>query len=274
MSTWRGTREPALERPDIRGWLRVALRGTAMGTLVFGGLAILLAVRLIEAPLCGPRRPATPHITRAVCRGALWILGLRVLQRGAPMRGIGAMVANHASWLDIFVLNARATLVFVSKAEVAGWPGIGWLARATGTMFIRRDPRDAAQQAAALEARLARGERLLFFPEGTSSDGQRVLPFKTTLFQAFFSDALRHAARIQPVSVSYFAPADRRADFYGWWGEMAFGAHLLAMLAAPGHGVVEVVFHPPVSVDAAPNRKTLAHLLEAAVRDGHRPTTT
>ena len=180
----------------------------------------------------------------------------------------GATVANHASWLDIFVLNATRRLYFVSKSEVATWPGIGWLARATGTLFISRDPRQAKAQAEQFRERLLAGHQLLFFPEGTSTDTLRVLPFKPTLFAAFFDEELRHAMHIQPVTVAYHPPEGESARYYGWWGDMDFGPHLLAMLATKRHGSVDVVFHPPVRVDDSPNRKTLAREVEDTVRAG------
>lgn len=151
-------------------------------------------------------------------------------------RGSGALVANHASWLDIFVLNALSRIYFVSKAEVAGWPAIGWLARATGTLFIERDPKQARAQAQQMEDRLRAGHRLLFFPEGTSTDGLRVLPFKPTLFAAFFGQNQPPGLQVQPVSVSYHAPAGAPARLYAWWGDMDFGSHLLTVLAAPCGG--------------------------------------
>ena len=178
----------------------------------------------------------------------------------------GAVVANHASWLDIFTLNAVQRIYFVAKAEVAGWAGIGWLARATGTVFINRRGREAKAHKALFEARLRAGHKLLFFPEGTSTDGLRVLPFKSTLFEAFFTHGLEHVMHIQPVSVVYRAPPAAEPRFYGWWGEMAFAPHLLKVLAARRQGTVEVVFHEPVSVDAFPGRKALAAHCEAQVR--------
>jgi 1-acyl-sn-glycerol-3-phosphate acyltransferase len=103
--------------------------------------------------------------------------------------GTGAYVANHSSWLDILVLNASKRMYFVAKAEVAGWGGIGWLARGTGTVFVRRDRAEAAKQANLFEARLKAGHRLMFFPEGTSTDGrQRAAVSRPTLFAAFFDD--------------------------------------------------------------------------------------
>lgn len=248
------------------GWLLVALRGTALALLVFGGLALLLLVRLIERPLCGLHRPVTPYITQIVCRNAFRILGMGFRSSGALMAEHGAVVANHSSWLDIFALNARKRIYFVSKSEVAAWPGIGWLARATGTVFIERDPRRARDQAALFEARLAAGHKLLFFPEGTSTDGLRVLPFKTTLFAAFFTKPLREETSIQPVTVIYHAPQGAPARFYGWWGDMDFGPHLLKVLAAWPQGAVEVIYHAPLAVRDFTDRKDLARSCEKAVR--------
>jgi 1-acyl-sn-glycerol-3-phosphate acyltransferase len=182
------------------------------------------------------------------------------------MRGEGAVVANHGSWLDIFVLNACDLVYFVAKSEVRGWAGIGWLARATGTLFIARRGTEAKAQQAMLADRLQAGHRLLFFPEGTSTDAQRILPFKSTLFAAFLAEGLRERLQVQPVTVLYRAPAGEDARFYGWWGDMDFGGHLLRMLAAPRHGAVEVTFHPPLRAAAFPDRKALAAAAEAGVR--------
>lgn len=258
--------------PDHRitgaGWLRAVLRGVPLAFLVFGGLALLLLVRLVEAPLFGLRRPWTPAITVAVCRGGLRILGLGYGQHGQVMPGPGAIVANHASWLDIFALNATQRIYFVAKSEVAGWPGIGWLARATGTVFIRRDRAEARAQVATFQHRLTAGHRLLFFPEGTSTDGMQVLPFKPTLFAAFFDPALRSTMMIQPVTVRYTAPTGADPRLYGWWGDMEFGPHLLATLAARRQGRVDIVCHAPVRVADYADRKALAATLESQVRAG------
>ncbi|MDU8913129.1 lysophospholipid acyltransferase family protein [Aestuariicoccus sp. MJ-SS9] len=267
--TWSDEDPPPPPRIGPGGWWRVAWRGGALGAVTFGGLGLLLLVRLVERPVFGMRRPVTPWITQGVCRMAFVILRLPLTVRGPRIKGPGAVVANHSSWLDIFALNARKNVYFVSKSEVAGWPGIGWLARATGTVFIRRDPREAAAQTETFRERLLQGHRLLFFPEGTSTDGMRVLPFKSTLFAAFFAENLRHDMSIQPVSVVYHAPGGADPRFYGWWGDMDFGPHLVTMLAARRQGRVELIYHPPVAVDEFPNRKSLARYLEGQVRDGH-----
>lgn len=267
--TWNGAPPPDLPGIGLAGWGRIALRAPLMVVVIFGCLGLLLLVRQVERPLFRARRPVTPLITQFVCRAVLTIMGLPVEVRGQRMKGAGAVVANHTSWLDIFVLNSRKTIYFVSKAEVSGWPGIGWLARATGTVFINRDRREAQTQTQLFEERLLHGHRLLFFPEGTSTDGLRVLPFKTTLFAAFYSDRLHHEMQIQPVSVVYHAPPGAPQRFYGWWGDMDFGASLLRILSQGRQGRVVLVYHPPVRVDDFPNRKTLARALEDRVRAGH-----
>lgn len=276
-ATWDPSIAPEPVRVGPLGWLLALTRGLALAILVFGNLGILLAVRLVERPLFGIHRPWTPWITQFVCRNAFRIMGMGFRTTGELMRGRGAVVANHSSWLDIFALNARKRIYFVSKAEVARWPGIGWLARATGTVFIERNPKFARAQTLMMEQRLRAGHKLLFFPEGTSTDGLRVLRFKTTLFQAFFADGIRDFMHVQPVTVIYHAPRARAASFYGWWGDMEFGPHLLRVLAQPRQGSVELVYHPPVRVADFPDRKALAAHCEGTIRQEHarrlgRPT--
>ncbi len=256
---------------DVPGWAwpLVLVRIVLLVALIAPCFLLLLTVRSIEKPLSGLRRPVSPWITYFVCRGALLIIGLKLVLRGQPMEGRGAIVANHSSWLDIFVLNATDCVYFVSKVEVASWAGIGALAKATGTVFITRDRKDAKSQADLFETRLLAGHRLLFFPEGTSTDGLRVLPFKSTLFAAFFAPSLRDEIRVQPVSVTYHAPSGQDPRFYGWWGDTGFGEHLLAVLASTRLGRIEVAYHAPLRVSEYADRKALAQAGEAAVRDDH-----
>lgn len=267
-TTWFGGAEPPQPRLTFLGGMLVVLRGLPLALVVFGGLVLLLLLRLFERPLYGAHRPLTPFITVFVCRAALRIIGLRLHVTGHPANGQGAAVANHSSWLDIFVLNASKRIYFVSKSEVASWPGIGWLARATGTVFIARNRAQASAQAELFKQRLNAGHRLLFFPEGTSSDGQRVLPFKTSLFAAFFAPELRETLQVQPISVVYAAPDGADPRFYGWWGGMDFGSHLLNMLAQPRHGDVTVIYHDQLRVAEHADRKALAAACEAQVRAG------
>ena len=267
-ATWRGEMPPpTIPRPGLAGWLRVALRGGAITAVLVLGVILILPLRLAERLFAGPRRPVTGPWVQGVCRICLRIMGLRLRCEGRPMRGPGAAVANHSSWLDIFVLNAAMPVFFVSKAEVAGWPGINILTRVTDTHFVARDPRLARQQAEEFAARTSAGHRLLFFPEGTSSDGRRILPFKPTLFQGFLDPALPEGMAIQPMSAAYHAPPGQDPRFYGWWGDMDLGPHLLAVLAQYPQGSVTVRLHAPIAV-AGETRKTLAVKAETAICDG------
>ncbi|MDZ7906629.1 MAG: lysophospholipid acyltransferase family protein [Cypionkella sp.] len=249
------------------GWARIALRGTVVGALVFGGLVVLLILRLFERPLFGMARPITPYLVQVVCRAALRAMGIALTVQGRPMAQHGLVVANHASWLDIFALNAAQRVYFVSKSEVARWPGIGWLARATGTLFITRRATEAKRQQAEFDARLRAGHRLLFFPEGTSTDGTFILPFKPTLFAALYGPEMGDLW-VQPARVIYTAPNGQPANFYGWWGDMDFAPHLAETLAAALQGRIDVILHPPLRVADYAGRKELAAACEAAVRCG------
>jgi len=268
MTTWRGRAEPVFPPLGPRGWVRVLLRGLPLAMLVFGGLILMLMLRLLERPIYGLHRPWTQYITQFVCRCTFVILGIGFRVEGAPMRERGAVVSNHSSWLDIFALNARKRIYFVSKAEVAGWPGIGWLARATGTVFISRYARDAAAQKSMFEARLLAGHKLLFFPEGTSTDGSLVLAFKSTLFAALFTQNLRDTLSVQPVTVVYSGPGGAEDRFYGWWGDMDFAPHLLQVLGARRQGSVRLIYHAPLKVADFTDRKALAKACEDAVHSG------
>lgn len=267
-ATWREGDPPRLDAPKgLRDWLRVARRGGGALAVLLAGVLLIVPLRLVERFVRGRRHPWTgPHV-QWVCRLTLKAMGIGLARSGRPMRGPGAAVANHSSWLDILALNAAMPVVFVSKAEVAGWPGINILTRVTDTHFVSRDPRLAQAEAAALSARIGAGQRLLFFPEGTSSDGRRVLPFKSTLFEGLLDPRLPGGLAVQPVSVAYHAPPGADPRVYGWWGDMVLGPHLLAVLAMPRQGRIAVTLGEPVPV-AGHSRKTLAAACAAAVRTG------
>jgi lyso-ornithine lipid O-acyltransferase len=264
MSDWQSGKMDLRPRGSL-ALVRIALRGAILGGMTYAGLALLLILRAIEAPLFAPRRPVTPFVTQWVCRATFPILGMRRIVHGTPMSGPGAMVANHGSWLDIFALNAGARIYFVAKSEVHGWAGIGWLARATGTLFINRRGVEARDQKHLIEKRLGQGHQLLFFPEGTSTDTRRVLPFKTSLFAAFMDPDLAPGLRVQPVTVVYHAPKGDDRRFYGWWGDMGFAEHLMFVLGAARQGAVEITYHPPVAVADFPDRKALARHCESTI---------
>lgn len=271
--SWNEVAPPAPAAPGLAGRLRLALRAPLAALWLGAMFALFLLCRGLDRAAGALGAQAAPRlapwIVQAWARGALALLGLRLEVRGAVMTHPGALVANHASWVDIVALQAAAQAFFVSKAEVAGWPVIGAIGRAIGTLYIERRPVEAGRQTEALRLRLARGDRLVIFPEGTSTDGARVLPFKSALFGVFLDPALRGSVWIQPVSLRYRPAPGLPAGFYGWWGDMDFGAHLAALLARSAGGVVEVAFHPPLRPADFADRKALAEAAFAAVRAGH-----
>lgn len=268
MSTWESGHAPPSIQLDGPGKRRAVWRFGALFLVLLPTLLALLLARAAEIVAHAGARRWSPRVVQAYCRFVLRVIGLHSDHQGRAPHGRGALVANHASWLDIFVLNAAIPVQFVAKAEVAGWPGIGLLARWAGTVFIRRDRRDAATQASVLAAELRRGNRLVFFPEGTSTDSTLMLPFKPTLFQALLAPDMPHDLAVQPVSLRYHAPPGADPRFYGWWGRMEFTRHFWGVLGQARQGRVSVTFHPPLPCATVPNRKVLAAASEAAVRAG------
>ncbi len=253
--------------PDLTlwQWLRFVVRllGFALVSTIL--LLVFLILNGIEKLIPLKIAARTPKVWG---KCGLFFTGLRVEQVGTAMKHGGAIVSNHISWLDIFALHSRARIYFVAKAEVRKWPLIGLLATATGTEYIERRQSHAKRHHDALLARLDRGDRLCFFPEGTSTDGRRVLPFKSTLFSVFHSEELLEHAWVQPVTLTYFAPPGQDRIFYGWGGDMSFGTSLRAVLGLSRGGVVRVTFHEPVAASNFDSRKALARYCGEVVRQG------
>ncbi len=267
MATWIGPPEPEFAPLGLFEWGRVVLRALVFVT----GMVVLMlcfwVARLLEWPL--GTRAGSNFVIWLACVMSCWLLAVRVERVGTPMAQGGARVCNHSSWMDIFVLRAASQIFFVAKSEVRGWPVLGFIADQTGTMFIERKRTEAKRQEAMFAQRLHRGDRLCFFPEGTSSDGLRVLPFKSTLFNAFLADELRDEMWVQPVTVFYRAAEHLPASFYGWWGHIEFGAHFVNTLARSRGGQVRVTFHEAVRVVDFADRKALARYCEDVVRASH-----
>ena len=199
-----------------------------------------------------------PHFYhRCCCR----ILGFNVRQIGEPVVARPVLfAANHVSYTDITVLGSLIPGSFVAKSEVAGWPFFGWLAKLQRSIFVDRQVRSTTQQRDAIAERLAAGDALILFPEGTSGDGNFVLPFKSALFSVVFNKDM--PITVQPVSLAYTRldglPIGRRLrPFFAWYGDMDLGPHLWRLL---GLGKIEAVveFHPPVMVADFASRKALA----------------
>lgn len=210
---------------------------------------------------------------RVMCR----VIGLKVRTHGQLLVERPLLLAsNHVSWKDILVLGSAADVVFIAKSEVRAWPVFGWLARLQRSVFIDRgEPRKTGTQISDVSERLLAGEVVVLFAEGTTSDGNRVMPFNTSLFGAA-SAALKHApggvVHIQPVSIAYVGihglPMGRyHRPVAGWPGDVALGPHLLRVLKE-GALEIELVFGDAVAFDANADRKTTARLVEARVRAG------
>jgi 1-acyl-sn-glycerol-3-phosphate acyltransferase len=247
-----------LPPPSLQGRIIGVLRMSALLVITAVALVIFVSGRYLRAWL---GRWITYHFltARLWSHAGLWLLGLRLVVKGTPVDS-GALVSNHCSWVDILTLRAVKLLYFVAKSEVRDWPVVGFITVVTGTIFIERKRNHAKQQEQMLRERIAADQLLIFFPEGTSTDGMRVLPFKSSLFSAFFYD--HHAADlwIQPVTVRYIpAPgSDLPPNFYGWWGDMSLGSHIWAVMSHSFGGRAEVIFHEPVKPQAFTNRKALA----------------
>ncbi len=216
---WNDVEPAALPPLTGREKLRLVRRGiwaVAALTVLFAVFLVLRGIDALLARIAGRRVAAlAPPVVQVWAAQALANVGLRYVQHGVPMRRGGAFVANHSSWIDIVVLQRAAAPFLVSKSEVRAWPVIGHIGRAIGTMFIDRRPAEAKRQEAELFGRLVRGDQMAIFPEGTSTDGQRVLPFKSALFGVFFAEAMEDGVAVQPVTLRYRPRAGLPASFYG-----------------------------------------------------------
>ncbi|MEM6624735.1 MAG: lysophospholipid acyltransferase family protein [Pseudomonadota bacterium] len=269
MNTWTAEEPPVLSPPPTIGKVVGGIRVACLLLATALAVGLFLAGRALRAVL---GRWVTFHFGVAWiwARMCLRLAGMRLTVVGQPVAS-GALVANHSSWLDILALRAVKLIYFVSKAEVADWPGVGFITRITGTVFIERRRSQVKAQEAVLRERIAADQLLCFFPEGTSTDGLRVLPFKSSLFSAFFQDGQGTDLPIQPVTVRYTVsdgPIELPASFYGWWGNMGFESHIWDVVTRSFGGRVEVIFHPPVRAADFPDRKRLAEHCQAAVADG------
>lgn len=230
----------------------------------------LMPVQAVAVAFRLPLRTALPlWYHRRCCR----LLGFRVERRGRQSRTHPTLyAANHISYFDIMVLAAMIAGSFVAKAEVARWPLFGWLARLQRTVFVERRGRQAANHRDEIAERLAAGDDLILFPEGTSSDGNRVLPFKTALFAV----AERHPGgaplTVQPVSIAYTRldgmPMGRFIrPFLAWYGDMDMAGHLWHA-AGLGQVTVVVEFHTPVTIEQFASRKAMSAYCGRVVAEG------
>jgi 1-acyl-sn-glycerol-3-phosphate acyltransferase len=233
----------------------------------------LMPVQWVAVALKRPLRRRIPvFYHRFVC----WLLGIRVRCVGAPVDNRPLLiVSNHSSWLDISIITACAPVVFVAKSEIARWPFFGLLAKLQRTVFVERDRRQKTGAVnAEIAQRLAEGDPVLLFGEGTAGDGNRVLPFRSALIGAA-RDAVAAAEHtgqvwIQPLSIAYVSqqgiPLGRHLrPRAAWYGKMKLTEHI-GGIARSGAVDVSVTWGEPIAYHGATDRKALARLLESSVR--------
>lgn len=233
-------------------------------------IALLLPIQLIVMRVTPRHSHLLPRLFhRGVCR----LLRLKVEVRGMPReRGPTLIASNHVSWMDIIVLGSVVDACFVAKHEVATWPVFGLLAKCQRTVFIERRLRRTADHRDEMIERLEQGDNLILFPEGTSGDGLRVLPYKSAFFSLAERSFSGQPLMVQAVSLAFVQlnnmPVGRRAtELYAWVGDQDLLPHLWRYLAA-GPGRVVVEFHAPVTIEQFASRKDLASFCRDATRLG------
>jgi len=209
----------------MSGALRHPLRCAGRGLWLAGELlraALTWWTLRLRGPLSSGARAAW---LQRHSRRLLRVLHVQ-LRADGPVPAPGFLVANHLSYLDIPVLAAVAPCVFVAKREVRGWPLFGWFARMAGTVFVDRERRtDAGRAVAAMRALAGRGVTVVLFPEGTSSDGRAVLPFKSALLEPLTGEPACAVAHLR------YALADGDpADEVCYWRDMTLLPHLVNLL--------------------------------------------
>ncbi|UFN51297.1 1-acyl-sn-glycerol-3-phosphate acyltransferase [Roseomonas sp. OT10] len=258
---------PGVAFRDVLGPRALGGRLRAVRRLTLCVLWTLVAIPVQAVLLLLPGR-AKIRFARLYWRGMQILFGLRVSVVGAAPAGPRSLyLANHSSWLDILVLGGTLEACFVAKAEVGRWPMIGIVAKLGRTVFVSRARGRTGSEAVEMRERLEAGDSLILFPEGTSSDGTRVLPFRSS-----FLAVANAAAMVQPISVGYdqlgYLPTGRRErPLFAWYGDMDIGSHAWRLARHAGAHVT-VVVHEAVSPAEVPDRKTLSAAAQTVVATG------
>ena len=228
--------------------LRIALRLPLVVGLLLGGLLTVLLLFPVVGP--GWRRGAIRRWSAMLVAACGVVVRVRPHPGSSPLESLAPgsfLVANHISWIDIFVIDGRCPASFVAKAEIADWPLVGTLVSRTGNLFIERGRRHAVHRMIEkLVHALGAGARVAVFPEGTTSDGRRLLPFHANLVEA----AVRARAPVVPVGVRYAHHRGGHSQAIEFIGDTSFVQSLLRVLAEPRIHC-ELHLLPPLSAAAA-----------------------
>jgi len=244
-------------------------RGTSLATrgARIAGTALLLLCGLLTAAMLFPFLPVA-HRRRAVRNWSialLRVLGVQVHVHGTPPCTAAApamLVANHVSWLDIFVINAVLPVRFIAKSEIRSWPAIGWLSAKAGTLFIARaQRRDTARVNREVAAAMLAGDVVAVFPEGTTTDGSRVLRFHSSLLQP----ALLAGAQVHPVALRFERDGGGLCVEAAYDGDKSLWRTFLQIIAQPVMDA-QLWFLPPLPPDSA-HRRELADAAQQLIAD-------
>lgn len=230
--------------------------------------AFIATLWVLEKLRLPGRRPISLRYYRMLCA----VLKVRIHVVGDPIRDKPTLIlANHVSWLDIPVISAITPIAFVAKQEVASWPIVGVAAKLLRTVFVDRTRRQHVGQVnAEIAQRLTEGDPVVLFAEGTSSDGNRVLEFRSALVGAVTQLEPAHEVMLQPLSIGYTRiqglPMGRQhRPLVAWYGDIDFTPHFKKFLR---RGAVDVVvrFGEPMPLNNGTDRKSAARSVEATVR--------
>ena len=272
-----GGEEGGFVLPTVAGRrLSRPLRAARRGVMILLWTAVAAAIQTALVALPGRAKVGFARVYwSVVCR----LLGLRVRVIGVRPAAVAGgravlFVSNHSSWLDILVLGGRLEACFVSKHEIGQWPVISMVARLGRTVFVRRTRTTTARERDDMRLRLQQGDSLILFPEGTTSDGSRVMPFRSAFLSvaelAVTPDGL--PPLVQPVSLVYdrlaYLPAGRaQRPLFAWYGDMDFGSHFWRLAQHRGLRA-SVLLHAPLDPRQFADRKALTQAAFAAVADG------
>lgn len=237
--------------------LRLTVRLPVFALFLAICVATILLLKMVDRFLSQPidRAPLGKIYMAGLCK----LLGFTLRCQGMPIRTPALLVSNHVSWTDIAILGSQMPLRFLSKSEVADWPLIGWIARDIGTLFIERTAGQSTQVCQQIGKALMQGHQVLIFPEGTTTDGVRALPFRGRLLAA----ARNTNAPIQAITLAYRrnGKPDSLVPFVG---DDCFQSHLIRLLKQPAVDV-DLVFHPPLHPTPDQHSQRLAQLLHQQV---------
>lgn len=249
----------AQQHPDsLRARLRLYYRFVRLGLHLLEGAVLAVACGAVFVQYREYQRPVISWWHRRFCN----ILNVEIRVHGEPAGGPALWISNHVSWLDIPVLGAHFPVNFLSKAEVAKWPVVGWLAKVAGTLFIQRGSGDANQVGSQLADHLRAGRNVLFFPEGTTTDGHKLKRF----FHKLFATAIAADVPVQPVLVCYRDETDSLHPLVPFVGDDEFLSHATEILKSNHRIVVDVLVLPLQPLNGR-DARTLSRDLEAQMAE-------